>query len=173
MVACLVRDQEAVGSNPATPTITKQTVLWVLSVFLLENMCEFELMASLRANQGEGPGDGAERCRWQIQRGGGREKQGESRSATSERGDYVFLGSRGFKSRHSDHKSLDAFRHREIFLLCGIWILRGWGALRKQFGELFLAPKSEAGTVATQRSPRTQGLQSKAVSRHSDHIEYS
>ena len=59
-------------------------------------MCGFEPMASLRANQGEGPGDGAERCRWQIQRGAGREKQGEPRSATSERGDYVFLGIRGY-----------------------------------------------------------------------------
>ena len=42
-------------------------------------------------------------------------------------------------------------------------------AWRKQFSELFLAPKSEAGTVAKQRSPRTQDLRSKAVSRHSDH----
>ena len=71
-------------------------------------LCGFELAVSWRANQGEGTGDGAEHCRWQIQRGARREKQGESLSAPSERGDYIFLVSRWLCAkhiRHSDHLS--------------------------------------------------------------------
>ena len=45
MVACLVRDQEAVGSNPATPTITEPTVDTIIScrfvTFYPQNLCGY------------------------------------------------------------------------------------------------------------------------------------
>ena len=41
-------------------------------------------------------------------------------------------------------------------------------SVRKQFGELFSAPKSETGTAALRRSARMEDLQSKDSSLHSD-----
>ena len=58
-------------------------------------------------------------------------------------------------------ESLALRQEKAVLLYCffvsseiGIRTLRGWGAWRKQSCGLFLATKREAGTVATQRSPR-------------------
>ena len=44
-----------------------------------------------------------------------------------------------------------------LFFYSGIRTLRGWATLRKQSRRLFLVAKCEAGTVASRRSPSTQG----------------
>ena len=67
-------------------------------------------------NQCEGPGDGAERCLRQEKRGEGREKQGACEALQASRATMFFSVSRGFKSRHSDQKSVIARRAVADFL---------------------------------------------------------
>ena len=130
-----------------------------MSVFvLLENMCGFELMASLRANQCEGPGDGAERCRWQIQRGGGREKQGEPRSATSERGDYVFLGSRGYVRSTSATPTIKTKSGNTRCSLAFFFVLYGFFMLRKITDPAQMADHPITFSAANRRQKRRRRI---------------
>ena len=66
----------------------------------------------------------------------------------------------------SSQKAAELFFYLSFRKYKGTWTLRGWEALRKQSGGLFLASKSEVGyRMRSIGSTRSQDLQSKAVSR--------
>ena len=77
LVVRLVRDQEVVGSNPVTPTKNPLIPFGIGGFFIFLRMFRNGIRTHdlfFEANQGEGPGDGADHRLWRMKEGGGEEK---------------------------------------------------------------------------------------------------
>ena len=123
-----------------------------------------------------------DRCLWQM-KGVRLWRSGQNRSALQADKRFwepqeAWGSSYGFKSRLSHQDSVAKRLLSYFFILFskrlkGTWSLRGWDALIKQSGGLFLASKSEVGyRMRSIGSTRSQDLRSKAVSRlsHQDSV---